>query len=398
MTENPEQRVWVDAWSSAVADASVMQVSVQNQTIRTILIPSISGTHARIIISNEAAAGALEIGGAQVSRLGKDGSIAKGSRRMFTFNESAAAIIEKGMSITSDPADFRITAQDKIVVDLFIVKSSGYMLAQGGVDDSFTTSGNAFSQTEAKDFKSIIQWDAATKEVQPGSTYWTPFLCAVQTSSDAEVGTIVSFGDSISTLEYEEYLSKNLINAGIKNLTVVREAICGNRLLKDSPSTYPGLFGKSGISRFEKAITGHTNVKYMIVLQGINDINFTEMGNMVASDEQPVTPGQIIEGYKKCIETAHRYKVKIIGATIMPMSGCIFATDNGEAKRQSVNNWIRTSGAFDSVIDFDKAVQDPADPKKLLETYDSGDHLHQNNAGSKAMADAIDVDLFRMLL
>jgi lysophospholipase L1-like esterase len=147
-------------------------------------------------------------------------------------------------------------------------------------------------------------------------------------------------------------------------------------------------FGINLLARFDRDVLSQPGVRYVIVLEGINDI-----GN--ARDNPTPSAGDLIAAYKQLIEQAHARGLKIVGATLTPFWGAAYYTEIGEAKRQAVNQWIRTGKAFDGVVDFDKATRDPADPKKLLEQYDSCDYLHPSDAGYKAMADAIDLSLFK---
>jgi len=160
--------------------------------------------------------------------------------------------------------------------------------------------------------------------------------------------------------------------------------IAGNRVLSE------GAFqvGINALARFEHNALSQPGVTHIVVMEGINDI-----GN--ARTNPTPTAEDIIAGYKQMIAQAHSRGLKIYGATLTPFYGAAYYTEVGETKRQAVNRWIRTSKAFDGVIDFDAATQDPSDPKKFLPAYDACDHLHPNDAGYKAMADAIDLNLFK---
>jgi lysophospholipase L1-like esterase len=165
---------------------------------------------------------------------------------------------------------------------------------------------------------------------------------------------------------------------------VMNAAIAGNRVLSE------GTFqvGVNALARFEHNALSQTGVTHIIVMEGINDI-----GNALTNPTP--TAEDVIVGYKQLIDQAHSKGLKIYGATLTPFYGAAYYTDVGEAKRQAVNQWIRTSKVFDAVIDFDAATRDQNDPKKLRAVFDSCDHLHPNDAGYKAMADAIDLGLFK---
>ena len=163
---------------------------------------------------------------------------------------------------------------------------------------------------------------------------------------------------------------------------VLNEGIAGNKLLNDS-------IGPSGLARFDRDVLTQTGVTHVIVLLGNNDILF------VFGPADVVTVDQIIGGHRQVIDRAHARGLKIYGGTLTPFEGFFFYSSEKEAKRQAVNQWIRTSGAYDAVIDFDEVVRDPSLPTRLLPLYDSGDHLHPNNAGYEAMGNAIDLKLFK---
>jgi lysophospholipase L1-like esterase len=208
---------------------------------------------------------------------------------------------------------------------------------------------------------------------------------------------VVTFGDSItegagSTYDadhrYPDALAERLRAAG-RPMGVLNEGIGGNRVLTDSQ-----WFGERGVARFWRDALAWSNVRTVIVLEGINDIGMSGWSNPLAVPRRDVSAAQIIAGYRSMIRQAHLRGVKIIGATILPFKGAGdgYYTEAGEKKRDQVNRWIRTSGAFDAVIDFEKAMADPKDPDAINPAYGSGDHLHPNDAGYRAMAAAVDID------
>ncbi|MCI0626362.1 MAG: SGNH/GDSL hydrolase family protein [Acidobacteria bacterium] len=163
---------------------------------------------------------------------------------------------------------------------------------------------------------------------------------------------------------------------------VLNEGIAGNKLLS-------GIIGPNALARFDRDVLSQTGVTHVIVLMGNNDILF------VFSPADVVTVDQIIEGHRQLIRRAHARGLKIYGGTLTPFGGFFFSTPQKEVMRQAVNTWIRTSGEYDGVIDFDEVTRDPSSPTRLLPLYDSGDHLHPNNAGYEAMGNAIDLKLFK---
>jgi lysophospholipase L1-like esterase len=219
-------------------------------------------------------------------------------------------------------------------------------------------------------------------------------LTGVQVVSPDAAGVIVAFGDSItdgtrSTPEtnnrWPDHLARRLLSQSpALKMGVLNAGIGGNRVLGE------GVFnaGINALARFELNALSQPGVTHIIVLEGINDIGNARLNPTPTAED-------IIAGHRQLIERAHARGLKIYGATLTPFWGAAYYTDIGEAKRQAVNEWIRTSKAYDAVIDFDKATRDPSEPKKFLAAYDSCDHLHPSDAGYKAMADAIDLGLFR---
>ena len=212
----------------------------------------------------------------------------------------------------------------------------------------------------------------------------------------AGAAAVVAFGDSITdgmgtTLDadraWASLLAKKL-SAGRPgdSMSVVNVGLSGNRLLRHG-------FGISALARFDRDVLSMAGVRWMTVLLGINDITFPAVPGMPPTEA--VTADDLIWGFKQIIERAHAHGIKVAGATILPVEGVNTYTESGEAIRQAVNQWIRTSGAYDAVIDFDAAVRDPANPKRLRAAFDPGDHVHPNDAGNEAMAAAIDVSIFR---
>jgi len=168
-------------------------------------------------------------------------------------------------------------------------------------------------------------------------------------------------------------------------LSVLNLGISGNRVLRD-------VAGTNALARFDRDVLARPGVRWMILLEGINDITFSAIPGIPPG--QAVTAEDLIWGYRQILERAHMHGIRVVGATIMPVEGVLTYTEAGESVRQAVNQWIRTGQAFDAVIDFDALTRDPASPKRLRAEFDAGDHVHPNDAGNQAMADAIDLATF----
>jgi lysophospholipase L1-like esterase len=222
------------------------------------------------------------------------------------------------------------------------------------------------------------------------------WLASVDVLAPAAAGAVVAFGDSITDgvgatpdtdRAWPSLLAAALLAGSPADArSVVNAGLSGNRLLR------PG-FGVSALARFDRDVLGHAGVRWMTVLLGINDITFPAVPGAAASEA--VTSDDLIWGLQQIIERAHRHGIRVAGATILPVEGVNTYTDAGERIRQDVNRWIRTSKAYDAVIDFDAAARDPAHPGRLRADFDGGDHVHPNDAGNRAMAAAIDASIFR---
>ena len=217
-----------------------------------------------------------------------------------------------------------------------------------------------------------------------------PYLSSLDVQAPRAAGTIVTFGDSItdgarSTVDansrWPDTLASRATRFGIANT-----GIGGNRILHDAASNIT--FGPSALSRLNRDVLTQPGIKYIVMLEGINDINHP---GGVAPLSEAVSAEDLIAGYKQVIERAHERGVKVIGATITPFNGA----GEKEAKRLAVNEWIRTGGAFDGFVDFDKAVRQQDNPVQMRTDFDSGDHLHPGDAGYKAMGETVDLKLFR---
>jgi lysophospholipase L1-like esterase len=220
------------------------------------------------------------------------------------------------------------------------------------------------------------------------------FLSSVDVVAPDNTGVIVAFGDSITDgatstnnadASWPSVLSKRLATARATSLAVVNQGISGNRVLRETT-------GVNALARFDRDVLAQPGVKYLMILEGINDIGRGAGANAAPADT--ITADDLIGAYRQMIDRAHMHGIEVIGCTLTPYKGAAYYSDEGEVIRSAVNDWIRTSRAFDAVVDFDKATQDPANPKQLNPAYNITDHLHPNDAGYKAMAEAIDLSIF----
>jgi lysophospholipase L1-like esterase len=344
---------------------------------------SIGGHRVRVQLSNAFGTSSLQLGTAHIALHDKDSTIVAGSDHALTFSGRTSAAIPPGAEMLSDPLDFEVPALGDLVISLYVpVEAATPTIHLTGLHTTYISQVGDFTGAS-----SIA--DPTTRELW----YW---IAGVDVVVPVKSAAIVAFGDSITdgatstpntNSSWPSQLAVRL--AGDKstaNIAVVNEGISGNRLLNDGA-------GVSALARFDRDVLSQPGVKWLIVLEGINDIGIGGLPGAPAT-EAP-SADDLIAAHKQIIERAHMHGIKVIGATLTPYVGAAYATDRGEALREAVNEWIRTSKAYDAVIDFDAAVQDPANPRQIRPSYNIRDHLHPNDEGYKAMAAAIDLRLFK---
>jgi lysophospholipase L1-like esterase len=355
-----------------------------NQTLRQVVHTSIGGSKARVVLSNAYSGAPMTIGAGSIALHDKKGTIQTGSNRGLTFSGRSTITIPANAVVYSDPVELTVPPMADLAIDLYLPGTTNTpaavtMHAAALQTTYISETGNHVGTATLPTVATIQNWFVLT---------------GVQVVSPDATGVIVAFGDSItdgarSTPEtnnrWPDHLARRLLSQSpALKMGVLNAGIGGNRVLGE------GVFnaGINALARFELNALSQPGVTHIIVLEGINDIGNARLNPTPTAED-------IIAGHRQLIERAHARGLKIYGATLTPFWGAAYYTDVGEAKRQAVNEWIRTSKAYDAVIDFDKATRDPSEPKKFLAAYDSCDHLHPGDAGYKAMADAIDLGLFK---
>ncbi len=357
--------------------------TLNNQTVRMILRTSIGGRRVRVKLSNAFGLAAVTIGSVHVARRGMDVGIAAGTDRALTFGGKSSFTVMSGVVVVSDPVDLDVPALSDLAVSLFFPRDTGTPATHStGLRPTYVS-------TEG-DFTGASEFPLA------GTTQQYYWLSSVEVAAPEDAAAIVAFGDSItdgarSTPDtnhaWPALLAARLgRNKATANLAVVNEGIGGNRLLTDAT----GLAGVSALARFDRDVLSHPSVKWLMILEGINDI-----GSLATpATNLPITADDLIWVLKEMVARAHTEGIKVIGCTLTPYGGAGYSRDEGEAIRVQVNEWIRTSGTFDAVVDFEAATRDTSDPKKFKPEFDPGDHLHPNNLGYEAMANAVDLAIF----
>jgi len=346
-----------------------------DQTIRMIVHTSLGGKKLRVKFSNPFGGTPAVIDGAHLAMRDKESAIVASSDHALSFNGKSGFTIGPGMIIVSDPLDVAVPAQSDLAVSLYISAESGP-----------PSSHNSFHTTYISKDGNRMTAPAIDDPIKTTLYYW---LAGIDVLADAKGAAIVTFGDSItdgalSTVDtnhmWPAVLSARLsANKATARFGVANMGIGGNRVLRDGA-------GASALARFDRDVLSQSGVKWVMLLEGINDIGH---GNT-----EPVTADELIGAFKQLIERAHTHGVKVVGCTLTPYGGAGYSREEGEAIRQALNKWIRTGGEFDAVVDFEAATRDSTDPKKIRAEFDPGDHLHPNDAGYKAMAEAVDLSIF----
>lgn len=362
------------------------KLEFEDQTLREIVHTSIGGHTIRIRLSNAYGKQTLEIVSVHVALHAQGSNIVSGSDHPVTFSGQTAISIPADALVLSDPVNLDFNASADLAVSIFVSKAaSGSGIHYSAQQTNYIGQGDLASSPSIQDATPITSW---------------VFLTGIDVLAPKS-STLVAFGDSITdganstnnaNHRWPNFLSDRLL-AKHKSIGVLDAGIGGNRILHD-PATNIA-FGVNALARFDRDVLAQPAVRYVIVLEGINDLGHTGAG---APASQVVSAQDVIAGLTQLIERAHEHGIKIFGATLTPFEGTVFPgyfTPEKEIKRKAINQWIRTSHAFDGVIDFDKAVQDPNHPDRILPAYDSGDHLHPGDAGYKAMAEAVDLSLFK---
>jgi lysophospholipase L1-like esterase len=362
-----------------VPPANAPPANFDNQTIRMIVRTSLGGRRLRVQFSNDYGTSALVLGAAHVALREKASAIVPTADRALAFNGKASTLIPPGALVLSDPVDLDVPALSDLAISVYLPKETGSPTMHAtGLHTTYISKAGDFTAAPALS-------DTMTSQ----SWY---FVSGVDVLAPADAATIVAFGDSItdgatSTVDtnssWPSFLAQRLhANPATAYWSVVNQGISGNRLLHDGA-------GVAALARFDRDVLAQPGVRWITVMLGINDIGFgTRQPNEV------VTADEIIGALHQVVERAHTHGIKVIGCTLTPYEGAAYYSEAGEVARQAVNRWIRTSGGFDAVVDFDGVVQDRSNPKQIRPDFNIRDHLHPNDAGYKAMAEAIDLSLF----
>jgi lysophospholipase L1-like esterase len=380
---------WIATWAASLltapprppADSVDRTPSLVNRTLRNVVHVTVGGSRVRIRLSNQYGDRPLVIGSAHIALRTSGAAIDPTTDHAITFNGRSSVVIRAGANLVSDAVSLTIPRFADVAVSLFITDSARLSTRHAlALQTNYVSASGDFA-------------GAATFAPDTTLRIWA-FLAGVDVVNPAVTGVIVTLGNSItdgvastadSNSRWPDVLARRLLASKEQPKAIVNAGISGNRVLS------PGA-GPSALERFDRDVAMQPGVTHVIVLEGVNDISG---GTGAANPRNEITADELIAGHKQLIDRAHERGLVIFGATLTPIGGMRGVTPERLAKRDVLNTWIRTSGAYDGVIDLDKATRDPADTTRFLPAFDSGDHLHPSDAGHKAMGEAIDLALFR---
>jgi len=375
---------WVGTWAASPVGSVVNegQPGPGNTTYRNIVQIGLGGSAVRVQLTNEFGTQPLTVGAAHVAiSAGGGGAIQTNTDHALTFNGKPTVEIPAGAFVLSDPVTMQAAPLSDLAVSVYVPEQHIR---------------NTTCHTFADSTNYVLQGDATAAPTADRSNpiYAWCFVKGIDVKADGKAAAIVTFGDSITdgaqgtrdaNGRWPDVLAARLqADKKIADLGVLNQGIGGNRVLHDG-------YGPSALARFDRDVIAQSGVKYLIILEGINDIGRLKDPHEPGDN---ITAEDLIFGLTQLVTRAHQHGIKVFGATLTPYLPTGYSSPQGEQVRQAYNQWIRTSGIFDGVIDFDKITQDPANPGTFLPAYDSGDHLHPGDAGYKAMGDAIDLSLF----
>jgi lysophospholipase L1-like esterase len=376
---------WVGTWATSPFGGDPWHTvpTLVDSTLREVVHTSIAGKQLRVRLTNEFGIEPLRVAAASIATSTGASNIEAATAHDLTFAGSPSIVIPPGAEALSDPVPMATPAFTNLAISIFLPlqQVSDVSVHSGAQQDNYIVIGNQ------------VRESSLTEPVITPSWYFVKGIDVEPAAAHA--GAVVAFGDSItdgayvtmnSNHRWSDYLATRLHdNPATAHLSVLNEGIGGNCVLIHCTGT-------NALARFDRDVLSLSGVKYVIVLESINDIGTLHNPNR---PDYNVTAEDLEQGLSQIVARAHEHGIKVFGATLTPYKGAGYFTEKGEQIREAVNHWILTSGVFDGAIDFDKATRDPANPLVFAPQFDSGDHLHPQDAGYAAMANSIDLSLFR---
>ncbi|KQW12912.1 SGNH/GDSL hydrolase family protein [Streptomyces sp. Root369] len=381
--------VWVGTWSASPvgAEPGTQAEGMTGRSVRNVVHAAVGGTSARVTLSNLYGRTALTITHASIAlAAGTETAAARaGTLRPLTFAGNTTVVLAAGRQVLSDAAALALPAGSDVLVTTYSPSLSGPV--------TYHPTARQTSYAGEGDLTEDETGTPYTEQVD----HWR-YLTALDVLSGEADGTVVAFGDSLTdgknstanaNARWPDYLNRRLRTAlvagqDLPRYSVVNEGIGGNRVLSDARGR--PLENQAGIRRFRRDVLDRPNVKIVVIDLGINDLLRTP---------GTADPQKILTGLRDLVRQAHARGIKVVGATLMPVGKRTTWTEAREDVRQTINAQIRSGKVYDAVIDFDKALRDPYDPRALRAMYDSGDRLHPNDKGYERMADTFDLEYLK---
>jgi lysophospholipase L1-like esterase len=384
---------WIPGWTASPQPTWAgdfvlplgLPASLRDQTLRQVVRAGVGGSRVRIVLSNEYGTQPLHIGAAHVAPAGDVAGSIRGASHALTFGGQTAATVPAGAPLMSDPIAMEVAPLQRLAVSLYFPQATPVTTIHWeGLQPAQIAAGNLTGAASIK-ADSVVNSRI--------------FLSAVLVEAAPGARSVVAFGDSITDgaastpgtdSRWPDFLALRL--AG-RNVAVLNAGISGGRVLKNH-------MGSNALARFDRDVLGQPGVASVVLLMGINDISWP--GSTFEPREPATQAEAVIAGYRQLITRARSRGVRIVGATLTPFEGALtmpgspvanYYSPAKDALRQRINAWIRGSGEFDAVLDFDAVVRDPQNPLRILPAYDSGDHLHLGDAGNQAVAESVDLKL-----
>ncbi|TYB54716.1 SGNH/GDSL hydrolase family protein [Nonomuraea sp. PA05] len=391
-TQDRGQPAVTEAWSAAMQRPSAgfepnwSETGFSDQSVRQVVRVTAAGSQVRIRLSNQYGGSPLKVAGATIARAGQGAAVSPGTLRHLTFGGGArSVVVPAGGEVVSDLAGLRVKPLESLTVTLYLPETTGPATTHlQGYATSYRASGDRRADTGGAAFE------------QGESTHSWYYLSGVEVSgAPVRRDTVVAIGDSITdgfgsgndaNTRYPDQLAARLSAAGLSR-PVLNAGIGGGMVLSDS-----AWYGEKVGTRLDRDVLDNPRVGTLIVLAGLNDIGFSEVDLPTFKPNPDRSVAELIAGHRAIIKRAHAQGIEVIGGTLLPMEGAEYHTAESADKIHRLNQWIRTSGEYDAVVDFNKAVADPQNPERLRSAFDSGDHKHPNAAGYRAMADAFELD------
>lgn len=382
---------WVGAWASSqqVPEPrnTLPDAVLTDATVRQIVRVTAGGPQVRVRLSNAFGTAPLRFSAVHVARPRAPGSAAidAASGRVVTFDGRPDITVPAGAEYLSDPVDFAVRALDSVAVSFHLPAAPAVQTGHpGSRTTTFHLHGQRVADADLPGAEKVVRWYQ---------------LAGIDVPAAPRSAAIVTFGDSITdgygvgpdrNERWPDVLAERLQrDPALRRLSVLNHGIGGNRLLLDG-------LGPNALARFERDVLAQTGVRYVIVLEGVNDLGTAAQAGPMSPEAHARLVADMIGVYRQMVARARARGIKVIGATILPFAGSFYKPEAAhEADRQALNAWIRAPGNFDAVIDFDGVMRDPAQPDRMRADLDSGDHLHPSMAGYRAMAEAVPLSLFR---